>query len=365
MPTGPDPSGLPLSDIRLPDGFRISVFAYPVPNARALALGPRGTLFVGSRTANRVYAARDADGDGRAEAVVVLAEGVAQPAGVDVHEGDLYFSAVTELWRIDDVEQNLVASAPRELVAGDLPAGDSHEWKFIRFGPDGALYVPVGAPCNACDAGDPFAALLRMKPDASARELIARGIRNTVGFDWHPVTRELWFTDNGRDLLSDDEPEDELNRIPAGLGSIPHFGFPYVHADGLPDPDLGGAGPGGYAPPAELLGPHVAALGMRFYTGSSFPAEYAGDAFIAEHGSWNRTVPLGARVTRVRVADDGTSAAGYEVFAEGWQRADGSRWGRPADVLVAPDGSLLVSDDLAGAVYRISYEAGGRSAASP
>jgi len=352
----PDPSGLPLSEVRLPPGFEITVFAHPVPRARAMALGPRGTLFVGTFDQDgKIWALRDEDADGRAERKVVLAQGPKLPVGVDVHDGDLWFTGVTELWRIDDVEDHIVENAPRTLVVDDLPDGATHTWKLVRFGPDGLAYVPVGAPCNVCTVEDPYAGLLRMRPDGSGREIVARGIRNTVGFDWSPSTGELWLTDNGRDLIADTVPPDELNRIPAGSTSVPHFGFPWLHGAGIVDPDLGATGPGGYLVPARELDAHVAPLGMRFYTGESFPQEYRGDVFIAEHGSWNRTVPLGARVMRVPISADGRAAEGYEIFAEGWQRPDGSRWGRPVDVLVTPEGDLLVSDDQAGAIYRIRW----------
>ncbi len=352
----PDPSGLPLSEVRLPPGFEITVFAHPVPRARAMALGPRGTLFVGTFDQDgKIWALRDEDADGRAERKVVLAQGPKLPVGVDVHDGDLWFTGVTELWRIDDVEDHLFENAPRTLVVDDLPDGVTHTWKLVRFGPDGLAYVPVGAPCNACPVEDPYAALLRMRPDGSGREVVARGIRNTVGFDWSPSTGELWLTDNGRDLIADTVPPDELNRIPSGSTSVPHFGFPWLHGSNVVDPDLGAAGPGNYVLPARELDAHVAPLGMRFYTGDSFPEAYRGDVFVAEHGSWNRTVPLGARVMRVPISADGRAAEGYEIFAEGWQRPDGSRWGRPVDVLVTPEGDLLVSDDQAGAIYRIRW----------
>ncbi len=232
-----------------------------------------------------------------------------------------------------------------------FPGEASHGWKFIAFGPDGKLYVPVGAPCNACDPGDErFAALHRMNPDGTELEIYARGIRNTVGFDWHPETGELWFTDNGRDWLGDDAPPDELNRAPeAGM----HFGFPYCHGTGIPDPEFGaGRSCAEFTPPEQELGPHVAALGMRFYDGGQFPEEYANRIFIAEHGSWNRLEPIGYRVTMVTL-ENGTPVS-YEPFAEGWLQGRNA-WGRPVDLEVAGDGSLLVSDDRANAVYRITY----------
>ncbi|HYN21803.1 MAG TPA: PQQ-dependent sugar dehydrogenase, partial [Thermoanaerobaculia bacterium] len=228
-----------------------------------------------------------------------------------------------------------------------------HGWQFIRFGPDGLLYVPVGAPCNICESKDPvYAAIHRMKPDGTGLELFASGVRNTVGFDWHPETKELWFTDNGRDWMGDDAPPDELNHAPrAGL----HFGYPYCHGNGIPDPEFGRRRPCAQSvSPAAVLGPHVAALGMRFYTGAMFPAEYKNRIFIAEHGSWNRSKPIGYRVMTARVENG--RAADYKVFAEGW--LDGrNAWGRPVDVQVMPDGALLVSDDEGGVIYRVSYGA--------
>jgi glucose/arabinose dehydrogenase len=236
------------------------------------------------------------------------------------------------------------------IVKDDLPKDRGHGWKFIAFGPDGKLYVPIGAPCNVCDPGDPYASITRMDPDGSNFEIFARGVRNSVGFDWNPDTGDLWFTDNGRDWLGDDLPPDELNRAErAGQ----HFGFPYCHAGYIPDPIFGEArGCDEFASPVMNLGPHVAALGMRFYSGSMFPAEYRGQIFIAEHGSWNRADPIGYRLTLVKL-ENGT-AASYQVFAEGWLRG-GEAWGRPVDVLVMDDGALLVSDDQAGAIYRIAY----------
>jgi glucose/arabinose dehydrogenase len=355
-----------LDDIALPPGFRVAVYA-EVPNARQMALGPPGVLFVGSRDAGRVHAVVDRDGDGRADAVHLIASGLAQPSGVAFRDGALYVAEVNRIGRYDRIEESLDAPPEPVLLRDDLPAERHHGWKFIAFGPDGWLYVPVGAPCNVCDrsrgAGpakgddghelpedDRYASILRMSPDGRQLEIVARGVRNTVGFDWHPETEHLWFTDNGRDWLGDDEPPDELNVAPkAGL----HFGFPYCHAGTLLDPEFGkGRSCGDYVAPARRLGPHVAALGMRFYTGSLFPASYRGHIFIAEHGSWNRTERLGYRVMQVRVEDG--RAVSYEPFVEGWLR-DGEPWGRPVDVLQMPDGALLVSDDFADVVYRISY----------
>lgn len=353
---GPEPQtkDLPLDQIRLPKGFSISLFADDVPNARSLALGSQGTVFVGTRTDGRVYAVVDRDRDGVADQVHTLAEGLDMPNGVAFRDGDLYLAEVGRIWRYDDIEEHLAEPPEPELVHEDLPEIRHHGWKFIAFGPDGWLYVPVGAPCNICESkNEIFASILRMKPDGSGREVYAHGVRNTVGFDWHPQTGVLWFTDNGRDWMGDDRPPDELNRAPKkGL----HFGYPYCHGGDLPDPDFGEGHPcSEFVPPAQKLGPHVAALGLRFYTGDQFPAEYKHQIFFAEHGSWNRTEPIGYRVMLVRLK--GTEVVSYEPFAQGWLQED-DVWGRPVDVEVMPDGSMLVSDDRAGVIYRITYDGG-------
>jgi glucose/arabinose dehydrogenase len=359
-----DPSAL-LPQIKLPEGFRIEVYAADVRNARQMALGDKGTLFVGSRTAGNVYAVVDTNGDHKADRVLTIASELNMPSGLAFRDGALYVAEVSRIIRFDDIEARL-ENPPAPVVVNDtLPADRHHGWKFIAFGPDGLLYVPVGAPCNVCDRSgdDPrYAAILRMRPDGTGLEVFASGVRNTVGFDWHPVTKELWFTDNGRDMMGDDVPPDELNRAPKpGM----HFGFPYCHGADIPDPEFGGLRKcSEFEPPAQDLGPHVAAIGMRFYTGKMFPAEYHNQIFIAEHGSWNRSTPLGYRVTVVRV-DGASRVTSYETLAEGWLRGAkpggrggvtlGDAWGRPADVLVMPDGSLLVSEDSPGAIYRISY----------
>ena len=347
-----------LSLIRLPDGFSISLYASPVPNARSLALGEGGTVFVGTRSEGSVYALVDSDADQRAEKVVRLADGLFAPNGVAFRDGALYVAEIHRILRFDDIEARLDNPPQPVVVNGGLPTDRWHGWKFIGFGPDGRLYVPVGAPCNVCTRADErYASLLRMNADGSAVEVFARGTRNTVGFDWHPHTGELWFTDNGRDNLGDDVPPDELNRAPqAGL----HFGFPYCHAGRIPDPEFGRSRPcGDFTGTAQELGPHVAAIGMRFYPGTMFPAAYRNQIFIAEHGSWNRSDPIGYRISLVRLKDN--TPISYEVFAQGWLQGR-SAWGRPADVLVMPDGALLVSDDRANVVYRISYEGENRSA---
>ncbi len=342
---------LPLEHIKLPPGFQISVFADKVPDARSLALGKSNLVFVGTLS-SRVYALRYRDG--KATQVITIASGLNRPNGVAFKDGALYVAEISRILRFDDIEANLEAYARGALepavVTDRLPRETHHGWKFIRFGPDGMLYVPVGAPCNVCEPDARHALISRMKPDGSGYEVYARGIRNSVGFDWDPQTKELWFTDNGRDWMGDDMPSDELDHAPKpGM----HFGFPFCHQGDTPDPEYGrGHSCSEFTPPAAKLGAHVAALGMRFYTGTRFPAEYRNNIFIAEHGSWNRSQKVGYRVVRVVVS--GGKVSKQEVFAEGWLQGQ-SAWGRPVDVEAMPDGSLLVSDDYAGAIYRISY----------
>ncbi len=338
--------------IKLPPGFEISVFAENIPNARSLALGKGDMVFVGTRSAGRVYAVRHRDG--RGIQTVTIASGLNMPNGVALREGALYVAEVNRILRYDDIEKRVGAGTrlpPPVVVTDKFPSDTHHGWKFIRFGPDGMLYVPVGAPCNICapDA-DRYALISRIHSNGTGHEVVARGVRNSVGFDWHPQTGELWFTDNGRDWLGDDLPSDELNRLTkAGA----HFGYPHCHQGDLRDPEFGSKHAcGEFTPPALKLGPHVAALGMRFYTGTQFPAEYHNNIFIAEHGSWNRSKRIGYRIKRVVLS--GSTVVRQEVFAEGWLDGDFVS-GRPVDIEVMPDGSLLVSDDHAGAIYRIRY----------
>lgn len=348
----PYPAAADVGAIVLPPGFRIGVYAEDVPNARAMALGPPGVLFVGSRSAGNVYAVLDPNGDGRADEVLVVARGLDMPSGLDYRDGALWVGAVSRILKFPGIADRLRAPPAPVVVTDAYPDDRLHGWKFIRFGPDGRLYVPVGAPCNVCEPPSALhAALTRLDPAGGRPEVVARGVRNSVGFDWHPATRELWFTDNGRDWLGDDQPPDELNHAPRpGL----HFGFPYCHGRALPDPVYNrGRDCGGFTPPAQELGAHVAALGMRFYTGRMFPPRYRHGIFIAEHGSWNRSTPVGYRVTFVRL--EAGRAVAYEPFAEGWLQG-GIAWGRPADVLVMPDGALLVSDDKGGRIFRIAYD---------
>jgi glucose/arabinose dehydrogenase len=344
-------SAAEMDEITLPPGFRIAVFAADVPDARQMALGPAGVVFVGSRSAGKVYAVVDRDSDHRADQVHVLASGLNAPSGVAFRDGALYVAAVNRILRFADVARDLARPPKPEVVSDAYPSDAHHGWKFIAFGPDGRLYVPVGAPCNICALpGLLYATITRIDVGGGRPEVVARGVRNSVGFDFDPASGELWFTDNGRDWLGDDQPPDELNRL-AKAGE--HFGYPFCHGNGIRDPEHNaGRACGGFTPPARELGPHVAAIGMRFYTGRMFPEKYRGGVFIAEHGSWNRSTPIGYRVTFVKIENGrGTS---YEPFAAGWLKGSTAS-GRPADVLVMPDGGLLVSDDKAGRIYRITY----------
>ncbi len=349
-PNSQQTSGSDNSGITLPPGFHINVFANNVDGARSMALSPNGILFVGTRGTGKVYAILDTNKDYKADEVITIASGLKMPNGVAFRNGSLYVAEVNRVLRYDNIEAKLKNPPQPVVVNSNFPSDTHHGWKFIRFGPDGKLYVPVGAPCNVCERPDPYASIMRMNADGSGLEIFARGIRNTVGFDWNPQTNELWFTDNGRDLLGDNIPPDELNYAPVqGM----NFGFPYFYGSNQPDPDFGkGKDPSQYTPPAQELGPHVAALGMRFYTGNMFPSEYRNQIFIAEHGSWNRSQKIGYRVTLVKLVNN--KPVSYKPFAEGWLKGD-SVSGRPVDLQVMPDGSMLVSDDYGGVIYRITY----------
>ena len=336
-----------VDDIQLPPGFSIEEYA-DVPNARSLALGDRGTLFVSNRKGRSVYAVVEND-DGMTRTIELL-DGMSTPNGIAFHDGDLYVAEIDRVYRYANVEDSLEDMPDAEVLDIELPSDRHHGWRYIGFGPDGKLYISIGAPCNVCDEFG-YAQIIRVNPDGTGRETFASGVRNSVGFTWHPETKDLWFTDNGRDMLGDDIPPCELNHAPRqGL----HFGFPYCHGGDILDPKFGkGRDCGDYTPPAQKLGPHVAPLGVKFYTGDMFPAEYRGQVFIAEHGSWNRSKKIGYRVSLVRL--DGDTAISYEPFAFGWLQGQQAS-GRPVDLIVKQDGSLLVSDDQAGKIYRISYK---------
>lgn len=339
-----------LDQIRLPDGFQIEMYTDQVPGARSLALGDAGVVFVSTRQQGHIYAVLDQDGDQRVDRVITIAEDLDTPNGIDYRDGDLYVAETGRILRYHNIAGRLQNMPKPTVLTTDLPTESHHGWRYLRIGPDGLLYVGIGAPCNVCDEPG-FAEIRRLRSDGSHMETFARGVRNTVGFDWHPDTSELWFTDNGRDWLGDERPPDELNRAPrAGL----HFGFPYCHGNDILDPEFGaGKSCADYVPPVQGLVAHAAGLGMRFYTGQQFPPLYRDQVFIAEHGSWNRSNKVGYRVSLVTL--DGGRATNYRPFAEGWLQGQRA-WGRPVDVLVMPDGALLVSDDQAGAVYRIYYQ---------
>lgn len=342
-----------LSDIKLPAGFSIDIYA-SVPNARSMALGEKGTLFVGNRSGSEsVYAVVDQDGDFHADTVYRIAKGMNEPNGIAFRNGALYVAEINKIVRWDNIEDRLENPGNPTVVYDSLPSDKHHGWKYLAFGPDDKLYVPVGAPCNICDRPDDprYASIMRMNPDGTDAEVYASGIRNSVGFDFHPETGDLWFTDNGRDWMGNDAPADELNRADkAGM----HFGYPFCHQGDVLDPKLGeGRSCDEFTPPVQNLGPHVAALGVHFYRGKMFPKEYRNKVLICEHGSWNRDTPIGYRVSMVGL--EGNASTGYKVFAQGWLKGN-SAWGRPVDLLELKDGSLLVSDDFAGKIYRISYK---------
>lgn len=340
---------LPLERIRLPAGFHIELLAR-VPNARGMAWGNGKVLFVGSMQAGKVYAL-ELDEALHAKKLHVIASGLDLPIGVAYREGGLYVSAVSRILRFDGIDSRLAQPPAPVVVRGDLPKETHHGGRFIAFGPDGLLYMGIGVPCNVCEPEpERYGLIARMQPDGTQWQVVAQGVRNSVGFDWHPANKALWFTDNGRDQLGDDIPPDELNRV-AKQGE--HFGFPYCHGGNVPDPEYGSKHAcSEFTPPVQNLAPHAAALGMGFYTGRQFPAAYRNQVFIAEHGSWNRSKKIGYRISLVTL--EGGRAVSYQPFASGWLQGE-TAWGRPVDVLQAPDGSLLVSDDHAGAIYRIRY----------
>jgi glucose/arabinose dehydrogenase len=354
------PAGAPaqLDKLTIPKGFSIAIWADKVTGARSMALGSDGTMYVGTQR-GEVYAVVDRNRDNKADEVLTLASGLTQPNGVAFRDGSLYVAEISRISRYDGVEAfvkaGAAAPAPKPVVVYDqFPTDRMHGWKYLAFGPDGLLYTQVGAPGNIVERPDPYASIVRMKPDGSAMEIFARGVRNSVGLAWHPDTRDLWFTDNGRDMLGDDQPNDELNTAPkAGL----HFGYPYCHEGSISDPEFGANRPcSEFAGPSARLGPHVAALGLKFYTGTQFPAEYRKQLFIVNHGSWNRSANVshtGYRLMIARLKDN--KVVSYEPFIEGWLQGGRQSWGRPVDLLVLPDGSMLVSDDRANVIYRITY----------
>ena len=350
-----------LEKIVLPDGFKIEIYASDVENARSMTVSPSGTIFVGNRKSDNVFALIDENKDGKVDKKYLITDKLKNmPNGVAFHEGDLYVAEVNKIWVFKDIENKLElidqnGFYPEDpiLITDDFPSDKHHGWKYIAIGPDNKLYVPVGAPCNICESRDEiYSTITRMDLDGSNREIYARGVRNTVGFTWNKETGEMWFTDNGRDMLGDNYPPCELNKV---TKPDQHYGYPYCHGGDISDPEFGSKySCEDFIKPMQNLGPHVAPLGLKFYDGDMFPEEYKGDIFIAEHGSWNRTKKIGYRITRVKIKDN--KSVGYEPFISGWLEKDiNDAWGRPVDVVILEDGSMLISDDYANVIYRVTY----------
>jgi glucose/arabinose dehydrogenase len=347
--TAKSASDMKLDKIKLPPGFAIELWAQGMPNARSMTLGAKGTVFVGTRLVGNVYAVVDKEGK---REVKTLLKGLHRPNGVVFHNGALYVAELSRILRYDNIEDNL-DNPPKPVIVFDaLPRDEPHGWKYMVIGPDGWLYFNIGAPCNTCVPPDTHAQIVRVDPKNGVLETVVKGVRNSVGMAFHPATKELWFTNHGRDWMGEDSPNDTLHRV---VKKGVHFGFPYCHQGDTLDPEHGkGRSCAEFAPPALKLGPHIAPLGMRFYTGRMFAAEYRNRIIIANHGSWNRTQKIGFNLMQVTLDAQG-KAVKYEPFAEGWVEGN-QYWGRPVDVQVMPDGALLVSDDVTGALYRISYK---------
>ena len=347
LPASMDDLQKNLSSVKLPPGFKISVYAQGVNSARQMAWGDKGTLFVGSFGVGTVYAITD-----NGKTVKPILTGLKMPTGVAFRDGALYVVDIDKILKYENAESSLDKMPDPKVVYSDMPPYVAHGWKYLVFDKQGWLYVPFGPPCNECLPPTSLSQVRRVNPNTGEAELVALGVRNSVGGDVDPRTGHYWFTENARDWISDDKPSDKLNYV-GKIGS--HYGYPYCHEGDIVDPKYGmGHKCSEFVPPALKLGAHVAPLGMKFYTGAQFPAEYKNNIFIAEHGSWNRHKYQGARIVRV-IADPQGKSVKQQVFASGWINGDRSYTGRPADVLLAPDGSLLVADDWAGAIYRISY----------
>jgi glucose/arabinose dehydrogenase len=345
------PSDIPLDKIRVPKGFQVELWAHGMPGVRMMTRGSKGTIWAGTRIIGRVYEIKD---QGGVRTHRILAEKLVQPNGVAFQGGNLYVMAINRVFRYDGIEDSPNVKPVELTAAFKLPPEVHHNWKFIAFGPDSKLYVQVGSPCNICEPSDQHGQIRRYVADGSGMEVVARGVRNSVGFDFHPQTGELWFTDNGRDWQAEDGPQDELNRV-SKIGQF--FGFPYCHAQGIPDLDIKKKDPcKGVTLPVALMGPHSAALGMRFYTGAMFPKDYVNSIFVARRGSWNRTRLFGYDVVNVRATADGRNAKVTPFMTGFMDPKENKFWGRPVDVLQLPDGSLLVSDEQNGAIYRVSHK---------
>jgi glucose/arabinose dehydrogenase len=347
-PIATAPDKLPLAKLKVPAGFNIEVYAAGMANARSLAEGDKGTVFVGSRTVDKVYAIVNKDGK---RSVKIVASGLYRPNGVAFKDGTLYIAELSKISKIDKVEDNLDSPPKPTMIYDNLPKDEAHGWKFIAIGPDNKLYIPVGQPGNNVLHDEAHGQIRRINLDGTGAEVVALGVRNSVGFDWNPENKQMYFTDNGRDWLSEDVPQDKLNRL-TKVGE--DFGVPYCYQGNIPDPEFGwGHSCNEFTPPVGLMGPHAAALGMRFYTGNMFPKSYKNTIFVARHGSWNRSNKFGGDVVSVKLNKDGTVKS-IEPFITGFLE-DNKYLGRPVDVMQMKDGSLLVSDDWNGAVYRITY----------
>ena len=342
-------SEIPVDKVKLPKGFAISLWAEGLPNARSIAVGDKGTVFVGTRLVGNVYAVVERDGKREVKTII---KNLHRPNGIAFHKGSLYVAELSRILRYENIEANL-DQVPQPMVVFDaLPKDEPHGWKYMVIGPDGWLYFNIGAPCNICVPPDTHAAIVRVDPVKGVMETVAKGVRNSVGMAFHPATKELWFTNHGRDWAGDDLPNDTLHRL---VKKGTHFGYPYCHQGDFLDPEHGkGRSCAEFAPPALKLGPHVAPLGMRFYTGAMFPPEFKNRIIIANHGSWNRSTKVGYNLVQVTLDASG-KVVKHEPFAEGWLQGD-TFWGRPVDLQVMRDGSLIVSDDVAGALYRITYK---------
>jgi len=339
-----------LDRIQLPPGFKIELFAKDVEGARSMSWNGKNTLYVGSRNEDTVYALVDVDGDYRADKKYIIADDLRMPNGIVYHQGNLFVAENHRIIKYKNIDKDLNSPPKPQIIYDDLPTESHHGWRYLNLGPDNKLYVAIGAPCNICDEKG-YAVIARLNLDGTGFEIVARGVRNSVGFTWHPETKELWFTDNGRDWLGDDLPPDELNRL---TQDGQHFGYPYCHGGFFLDPEYGeGKKCSDYVAPAQKLGAHVASLGVHIYSGKQFPKQYRGQVFIAEHGSWNRSKKSGYRISLVRIKNG--KAVSYENFATGWLRNEKS-WGRPVDIKSLSDGSLLISDDVADVIYRVSYQ---------
>ena len=347
-PAAKAPGEIPIDKLKVPPGFKVSLWAHGLNNARVMTWGDKGTLFVSSRVAGNVYAVQDRGGQ---REVKVIAKGLNLPNGIAFKDGTLYVAEVSRITRMTGIEDKLDSPPPMEVVYDTLPKDLPHGWKYLAFGPDGKLYFNIGAPCNVCVPPDTHANISRVNADGTGFEYVAHGVRNSVGFDWHPVTRELYFATHARDWLGEDVPSDRLD-VASKKGM--HFGFPFCHQGDILDPEFGrGRSCGEFVKPLLKTGPHVAGNGVQFYTGTMFPGEYKNRLFLAQRGSWNRTQKSGFRVMTVTLNAGG--APKYEVFAEGWLQGN-EIWGRPVYTQQMKDGSLLISDDYAGAIYRVAYQ---------